>query len=124
MLPGNYEGKSVCMRGTSFRDIVVEQSVRCCGCASHAAVSALRASEPFCSGSGVVAMRGCLRQGWDWTDEGRSGRHKWGYVSWTPGARLVLQVNGLQRRKPGQEQRIALAWLWAKLGATHCTIAR
>ena len=33
MLPDNYEGKSVCMRGTSFRDIVVEQSVRCCGCA-------------------------------------------------------------------------------------------
>ena len=28
LLPGNHEGKSECMRGKSFRDIVIEQSVR------------------------------------------------------------------------------------------------
>lgn len=31
-------------------------------------------------------------QGWKWQDEGKNGRHKWGWVSWQPGARLVIKV--------------------------------
>ncbi len=122
MLPGNYEGKSVCLRGPSFRDIVIEQSVRCRGVAWSAAVHFPQVMKPSCLGSGDVAS--CLQQGWDWTDEGRSGRHKWGYVSWSPGARLVLQVNACYGCKLGREQCSVLALLVVKVDVTHCTLAR
>lgn len=85
MLPGNYEGKSECMRGKAFRNVVIEESVR------HCYLSALPVSSLSCRATWLRAM-----QGWDWKDEGRSGRHKWGFISWTPGARLVLKVTQLE----------------------------
>lgn len=37
-------------------------------------------------------------QGWKWQDEGKHGRHKWGWVSWEPGARLVIKVAAARHR--------------------------
>lgn len=31
-------------------------------------------------------------QGFEWKDEGKNGRHKWGYVSWSAGDTIVLKV--------------------------------
>jgi hypothetical protein len=37
-------------------------------------------------------------QGWEWVDEGKNGRHKWGFVTRTIGAELIFKVSsqGLQ----------------------------
>jgi hypothetical protein len=31
-------------------------------------------------------------QGFEWKDEGKVGRHKWGYVSWHPGDKILLKA--------------------------------
>jgi len=54
---------------------------------------------------------------WDWVDEGRNGVHKWGFVSTTVGAQLVVEVD-MTMRKPGSKSKgdrqhvdEMLAWL-------------
>ena len=33
-----------------------------------------------------------IPQGFEWKDEGKAGRHKWGYVSWHPGDKILLKA--------------------------------
>ena len=37
--------------------------------------------------SGMVIL-----QGWEWLNEGKNGRHKWGYISTVPGTSMEILV--------------------------------
>jgi hypothetical protein len=55
---------------------------------NHAAHTNLCLMGPALKSERVIAS-----QGWDWVNESKSARPKWGYVSTTPGKRLEVKLN-------------------------------